>query len=83
MDYNFKDIYISRNLKFSIGVEESIEKYYVSFLVPTSNRKSDYEIYYWLPVNYSKYVYSERGKIYSYVLECCKGLHKDMEINLS
>lgn len=41
MDYNFKDIYISRNLKFSIGVEESLEKYYVSFLVPTSNRQSD------------------------------------------
>ncbi len=40
MDYNFKDIYISRNLKFSIGVEESIEKYYVSFLVPKLSLKS-------------------------------------------
>ena len=83
MIFSFKDIYISRDLKFSIGIEEKTERYYVSFLIPTSNRQSDYEIYYWLSVDYSKYIYSEPEKIYPYVLECCKGLHKDMEIDLN
>ncbi len=83
MIFSFKDIYISRDLKFSIGIEEKTERYYVSFLIPTRNRQSDYEIYYWLSVDYSKYIYSEPEKIYPYVLECCKGLHKDMEIDLN
>ena len=83
MIFSFKDIYISRDLKFSIGIEEKTERYYVSFLIPTRNMQSDYEIYYWLSVDYSKYVYSEPEKIYPYVLECCKGLHKDMEIDLN
>ena len=83
MSFSFKDIYVSRDLKFSIGIEEKMERYYVSFLIPTRNRQSDYEIYYWLPVEYSKYIHFEPEKIYSYILECSKGLHKDMEIDLS
>lgn len=83
MNFSFKDIYVSRDLKFSIGIEQEMKKYYVSFLIPTQNRQSDYEIYYWLPASYSEYVYSEPEKIYPFILECCRGLHKQMEIDLS
>lgn len=83
MKFNFRDIYVSKELKFSVGIEEGIKKYYVSFLVPTHNRQSDYEIYYWLPASYLEYIYSEPEKIYTFILECDKGLHKEMEIDLT
>lgn len=82
MTFSFKDIYISTKLKFSVGVEEKTSRYYVSFLVPTNNRQSDYEIYYWLSKDHYEDVHVQPEKIYSYVLECSMGLHRDIEIDL-
>ncbi|MEJ2046388.1 MAG: hypothetical protein P8X89_24300 [Reinekea sp.] len=41
---NFKDIAISRENRFSIGIEETSGKYYLS--IPVSNQYVDYEEYY-------------------------------------
>lgn len=40
----FKDIAISRESRFSIGIEEDSGKYYLS--IPVSNQYVDYEEYY-------------------------------------
>lgn len=40
----FKDLFISRQHMFSIGIEEDAGQYYVSF--PVSNGMVDYEEYY-------------------------------------
>lgn len=82
MSLHFEDIYVSRTLKFSIGIEKSVKKYYVSFLVPTDNRQSDYEKYYWLIDKYLHCITVEPEKIYEYVKECCEGKHEDMLITL-
>lgn len=82
MEFSFKDIFISRDLKFSVGLESNSEKYYVSVLIPTDNRMSDYEIYYWLPKEYEEFIYSQPIKIFKFVQECMKGFHKDKIINL-
>lgn len=40
----FSDILVSRELRFSIGVEESSGRYYIS--IPVSSQLADYEKYY-------------------------------------
>ncbi|MDY6483212.1 hypothetical protein SKM54_12265 [Acinetobacter faecalis] len=82
MNLHCEDIYVSRTLKFSIGIENSSKKYYVSFLVPTDNRQSDYEKYYWLIDKYLNYIIIEPEKVYEYVKECYEGKHEDMLITL-
>lgn len=41
---NFRDVYVRKNERFSIGVEEESGKFYVSF--PVRNQFVDYEEYY-------------------------------------
>ena len=41
---NFKDIHILKKERFSIGIEEASNKYYIS--IPVSNGFVDYEEYY-------------------------------------
>jgi len=43
----FKDIYINKDERFSIGFDEGSNRYYIS--IPVSNRMVDYEEYYVLP----------------------------------
>lgn len=40
----FTDVYFNREERFSLGIEESSGKFYVSF--PVSNQMTDYEEYY-------------------------------------
>lgn len=40
----FKDLFVSRELRFSLGIEEDSGRYYLS--IPVSNRLVDYEEYY-------------------------------------
>ena len=40
----FQDIYVSKEKRFSIGIEKSSGKYYIS--IPVSNSYVDYEEYY-------------------------------------
>lgn len=41
---NFKDLAVSRSLRYSIGVEEDSGRYYLS--IPVANSRIDYEEYY-------------------------------------
>lgn len=43
---NFQDTYVSREQRYSLGVDTDSRRHYASF--PVSNRKADYEEYYWL-----------------------------------
>lgn len=40
----FQDAFVSREMRFSLGVEEESGKYYLS--IPVANRMVDYEEYY-------------------------------------
>ena len=44
MKYNFIDVYVSKEKRFSIGRESNTGKYYLSF--PVRNQLAEYEEYY-------------------------------------
>ena len=64
----FKDIAISGENRFSIGVEETSGKYYLS--IPVSNQYVDYEEYYEIPKELFNSFKADMNTALNFVQEC-------------
>lgn len=64
----FNDIAISRENRFSIGVEETSSKYYLS--IPVSNQYVDYEEYYELSKDMFESFKADMNSALDFVQQC-------------
>ncbi|WP_296507890.1 hypothetical protein [Rhodoferax sp.] len=77
----FVDHFVSRELQFSAGIDSETGKHFISFMQPTMNRQSDYEVYFFIPENLLEIATKSPASLNDYVNECRNGLHKINEIN--
>lgn len=79
MDHKFVDLFVSREKQFSVGIDECLNKYYVSFPVPTANRLCEYEVYFELPLELQIYVKANPLSLEPFVIDCRCGKHFDLK----
>lgn len=81
MTHDFHDLYVFREMQFSVGIDRATSKHYVSFLQVTANRRSEFEVYFGLPDTYEEYVGTDPAKLEEFVNQCRQGLHAELQIS--
>jgi len=76
MTFKFKDLFFSRELRFSIGQEEITGKQYISF--PVRNPYVEYEEYYALSDNQFMSFMENPNNALIYLEECRDRRHDDL-----
>lgn len=66
--FRFSDRFVSREQRFSIGVEVISGRYYVS--IPVANRRTDYEEYYEIDTTMFEAFLDDTGKALNFVERC-------------
>ncbi len=74
---NFKDIYINREERFSVGIEEDSQKYYLS--IPVSYGVLDYEEYYEIDQEDFEKFFSEHEHLRK-IAEACRERKNDSRL---
>jgi len=74
----FTDILINKDNYFSIGLEETSGKYYLS--IPVSNEFVDYEEYYWIDKKSFELYKDDISSAFSFVQECREHLNDKLLI---
>ncbi|MGC4062138.1 MAG: hypothetical protein QM749_15350 [Aquabacterium sp.] len=81
MAHDFHNLYVSREKKFSAGIDRATEKHYVSFLEVTANRRSEIEVYFELPIPQVELLEDDSTQLEDFVNQCKQGLHADLQIH--
>lgn len=73
---HFVDLIIFKENQFTLGFDNNLQQYYVSFPVPSINRLCDYEVKYSLEKDYLPIIDVNLKK---FVEECRLGHHKKLK----
>jgi hypothetical protein len=77
----YQDFFVCQKYQFSIGRMEELNTLYISFLEPTLNRQSDYEVYFRLPHDL-RYLAKDNPEELRYFVEQCRhGLYDELKID--
>lgn len=77
---DFHDLFICASSKFSVGRNDVLGVFYISYPEPTPNRQSDYEVYYKLPDELVNTAINNPIELGDFVNECRQGLHANLKI---
>lgn len=80
MDRDLHDLYVFKEKQFSVGIDRSSGKHYVSFLQVTANRRSEFEVYYELPETYLGHIDAASPELEEFVNQCRQGLHAALQL---
>lgn len=81
MPHDFHDTYVSREKQFSVGIDRATGKYYVSFLEVTSNRRSEFEVFFQLPTSHLACAVANPDQLEEFVDQCRQGRHANLRID--